>query len=103
MQEAVPPGEKDRILAAKSVMRPADGYTSHEPHGYLTGDYPLGGGVTGDRSGRNGLPSGWCGFRLWRTPAGYGKPDAGVCVVLCCKAVVPRSETGATRTQQPEA
>ena len=73
-------------------MRPAEGYASHEPHGYLTGDYPLGGGVAGDRSGRNGLPSGWCGFRLWRTPAGNGKPDAGVCVVLCCKAVVPQQQ-----------
>jgi hypothetical protein len=41
-----------------------------------------------------GLPRDQCGFRLWRTPSGYGKPDAGVCVVLCCKEVaslrVPR-------------
>jgi hypothetical protein len=35
-------------------------------------------------------------FRLWRTPLGGGKDDAGVRVVLCCKA-------GANRTQKPEA
>ena len=79
-------------------MRRADGYTSHEPHGYLTGDYPHGGGVTGDRADRKSLPSGWCGFRLWRTPTGYGKPDAGVCVVLCCKADIPP----AANRSQPE-
>jgi hypothetical protein len=40
-----------------------------------------------------GLRRGSCGFRLWRTPTGYGKPDAGVCVVLSCKAVVlPRDD-----------
>jgi len=33
----------------------AKGYQSHEPHGYLTGDYPHGGGVTGDRADRQRL------------------------------------------------
>jgi hypothetical protein len=42
---------KDRIQAIKSVMTPVWGYTSHEPHGYLTGDYPHGGVVTGERTG----------------------------------------------------
>jgi hypothetical protein len=37
-----------------------------------------------------GMPRDQCGFRLWRTPPGYGKPDAGVCVVLCCKEVAFR-------------
>jgi hypothetical protein len=102
---------------------PAPGYTAHEPHGYLTGDYPNGGVVTEDRACWLGPRRGTCGFRLWRTPAGYGKPDAGVCVVLCCKAVDPTkgqpptpggrlgrvslsnrtAQTGASRTQQPEA
>ena len=49
---------------------------------------------------RKGLPRDQCGFRLWRTPLGEGKPDAGVCVVLCCKA---QAATGACRTQKPEA
>jgi hypothetical protein len=76
------------------------GYGSHEPHGYLTGDYPHGGVVTDDRAGWLGLPRGLCGFRLWRTPPGYGKTDAGVCVVLFSKA---SCSNRASRTQQPEA
>ena len=44
-----------------------------------------------------GLPRDQCGFRLWRTPSGYGKPDAGVCVVLCCKAVVHPRRGGPPR------
>src|ERR1700760_1638337 len=71
-------------------MAHVGGYTPLEPHGYLTGDYPNGRVVTEDRA----LPGlawrrGLCGFRLWRTRPGHGKPDAGGCVVLCCKAVVP--------------
>jgi hypothetical protein len=45
----------DWILAVKSVIPPAGGYAPHEPHGYLTGDYPHGGVVTGDRAGLQGL------------------------------------------------
>jgi len=111
-------------LRPKVFMAHVEGYTPLEPHGYLTGDYPHGRVVTEDRV-RPGLAwrRGLCGFRLWRTRPGHGKPDAGVCVVLCCKAVVlPRTrppthagpstgsgdyrtaqQTGASRTQQPEA
>ncbi len=48
--------------------------------------------VTDDRVAGLAWAAGWCGFRLWRTPPGYGKPDAGVCVVLCCKAVAPQGD-----------
>jgi len=86
------------------------GYQPHEPHGYLTGDYPNG-GVWSPMTAQAGAaePRGLCGFRLWRTPAGYGKPDAGVCVVLCCKgckaseALKQVQQAGASRTEQPEA
>ena len=48
----------------------------------------------------NGLPSDQCGFRLWRTPPSAGKPDAGVCVVLCCKEVAPgRVPQGSARSE----
>src|ERR1700756_1028969 len=70
-------------------MTPVAGYTSHEPHGYLTGDYPNGGVVTGDRAGLQRLATRPVRFSLVAYTVGAGKPDAGVCVVLCCKAVVP--------------
>jgi hypothetical protein len=37
---------------------------------------------------------------LWRTPLGEGKADAGVGVVLCCKA---QAANRASRTQEPAA
>src|SRR5262249_13310333 len=43
------------ILAGGCVTAHANGYESHEPHGYLAGDYPHSGGVTGDRVVRQRL------------------------------------------------
>ena len=73
-------------------MTPVAGYTAHEPHGYLTGDYPNGGVVTGDRAGLQRLATRPVRFSLVAYTVGAGKPDAGVCVVLCCKAVVPHRD-----------
>src|SRR5580698_1009807 len=65
---------------------PLVGYQPHEPHGsspvttqtVVWSWRPRGLGRGCSRHGR-------CGFRLWRTPPGHGKPDTGVCVVLSCK------------------
>ena len=55
---------KDRLFAIKSVMTPVWGYTAHEPHGYLTGDYPNGGVVTGERAGLQELATRLVRFSL---------------------------------------
>ena len=84
--------------------------------------YPSGGVVTGDRAGLQRLATRPVRFSLVAYTVGVGKPDAGVCVVLCCKAVVPHrdgsppkgrpagrasvrthSSTGASRNHKPEA
>ena len=83
-------------------MTAVAGYTTREPHGYLTGDYPHGGVVTGDRAHRENLCRGPSGFRLWRTPPDDGKPDGGVCVVLSCKGVTrPRVTVGQRSKPEP--
>jgi hypothetical protein len=76
-------------------MPPATGYTRTEPHG--SSPVTTQAVVWSPKTALAGigLRRGSCGFRLWRTPTGYGKPDAGVCVVLSCKAVVlPRDDPG---------
>jgi hypothetical protein len=62
-------------------MAHLEGYTSHEPHGYFTGDYPHGGVVTEDHVDSKAPIRGKCGFRLWRTPPATGSLTPGY--VLC--------------------
>jgi len=51
-------------LRPKVFMAHVEGYTSLEPHGYLTGDYPNGRVVTENRVARPGLAAWLVRFSL---------------------------------------
>jgi hypothetical protein len=104
---------KDRIVAIKSVMTVVWGISRMNRTGISPVTTRTVVSSPANALACKGSPRDQCGFRLWRTPPGYGKPDAGVCVVLCCKAVVPRRDgspqgrpdgraSGRTHSRRPE-